>query len=212
MTITQLQKQKSGKRFNLYVDGEFALALDASLVLEQKLHEGDDLTPARLRLLREKDAREAAYKSALRLLSYRPRSEQELRKRLRLKKMNNSAVEFAVKRLRRNGLIDDEAFARFYVDTRPARSRRMVTYELTSKGVPQETASEATEPIDDLEAAYRAAEKKARRMSVDDTQVFRRRLTSFLGSRGFSYAVILRTIERLADERLGDTAEGHDDR
>lgn len=199
MIITNLERQKSGKRFNVHIDGEFDLAINAQLVVERHLHEGDEITPGHLRILRDLEARDAAYSAALRLLGYRPRSEQELRKRLRLRKMNSRAIEPALARLRRNGLLDDEAFARFYVESRQhsPRSSRLLSYELTSRGVQSEIATQATEGLDDAEAAYSAAEKRARRMATGDVATFRRRLTAFLASRGFAYAVIASTVNRL---------------
>jgi regulatory protein len=198
VTITRLEKQRAGKRVNVYVDGEFMLAVSLEIAAERGLREGEEITAGHLRILRDLEGKDAAYKSALRLLGYRPCSEQELRKRLRLKKMTGRSIESALARLRRNGLLDDAAFARFYVESRPARSRRLVRYELSAKGVQGEAADGATEAIDDFEEACRAAEKRARRLDRDDPVTFNRRLTSFLASRGFSYGVIQRAISHIA--------------
>ena len=200
MIVTQLEKQRSGRRVNVHIDGEFALAVSLDLAIERNLREGEELTAGHLRILRDLEGRDSAYKAALRLLSYRPRSEQELRKRLRLKKMTARAIESALGRLRRNGLLDDKAFARFYVESRPARSRRLVRYGLTSRGIDPELADQATDGIDDVEEALRAAEKRARRLNPDDPERYRKRLTSFLVSRGFSYSAIQRSLVRLSGE------------
>lgn len=203
MTVTLLERQKSGRRYNVHIDGEFALAINRDLMVERDLHEGDEITPGHLRILRDLEDRDAAYAAALRLLGYRPRSEQELRRRLRLRKMTSRAIEPAIARLRRNGLLNDEAFAKFYVESRQhstPRSRRLLSYELVSRGVEAEISRTTTADIDDEEAAYTAAEKRARRMASSDFPTFQRRLMSFLGSRGFSYPVIVATITRLRAE------------
>ena len=197
MIITKLERQRSGRRINVHIDGEFAFAVGAELAAERRLVEGEELTAGHLRILRDLEAKDTAYKAALRLLSYRPRSEQELRKRLRLKKMSARSIESALARLRRNGLIDDPAYARFYVESRPARSKRMVRYELGARGIAAETADDATDRIDDEQQAYAAAEKRARRLSCEDAVTFNRRMTAFLASRGFAYGAIQRTLARL---------------
>lgn len=197
MTITRLEKQCSGKRVNVYADGEFLLAVSVELAAERDLREGEELSAGHLRILRDLETKDSAYRAALRLLGYRPRSEQELRKRLRLKKMSARSIESALARLRKNGLLDDAAFARFYVESRPARSRRMVRYELGTRGLTSDLADEATQEIDDAEEALKAATKRARRVTREDSTVFRRRLGAFLASRGFSYGTIQRTIAAL---------------
>ena len=199
MIVTRLEKQRSGRRINVHIDGEFALAVSVELAAERNLRVGEELSAGHLRILRDLEMKDGAYRAGLRLLGYRPRSEQELRKRLRLKKMSARAIESAIARLRKNGLLDDAAFARFYVDSRPARSRRMVRYELGTRGVTTDVAEEATDEIDDLEEAYKAASKRARRLTREDSAAFNRRLMAFLASRGFSYGTIQRTIVRLSE-------------
>jgi len=101
--------------------------------------------------------------SALRLLSYRPRSEQELRDRLARKAFGRRVIEDTLRRLRELGYVDDAAFARFWTETRQAqrpRSRRLLTGELRRRGVAQEQAEEATADISDEEAAYQAASRR----------------------------------------------------
>ncbi|MPZ23858.1 MAG: hypothetical protein GEU28_09990 [Dehalococcoidia bacterium] len=204
MKVTALRRQKSGRRVNVEIDGEFAFALSADSLHVTGLHEGDQVTPRRLGELRAVEAKEAAYAAALRLLGYRPRSEQELRKRLRLKRIPGWAVETALGRLRRNGLIDDAAFARTYVETRQAsspRSTRMLTRELAIRGVVGDVAEQGMAPVDDLASAREAGEKRARRLAEGDYAVFRRRLGSFLAGRGFAYGVIEATVRELWAER-----------
>lgn len=73
----------------------------------------------------------------------------------------------------------------------------MVRYELGTRGLTSDLADEATQEIDDAEEALKAATKRARRVTREDSTVFRRRLGAFLASRGFSYGTIQRTIAAL---------------
>ena len=110
---------------------------------------------------RDEDARRGALEAALRLLSYRPRSEQELRRRLEAEGLRRSApVDEALARLRELGYVNDAAFARFYTETQQAsrpRSQRLLTGELRRRGIEAEHRRGGDGGVSDEEAAYAAA-------------------------------------------------------
>jgi len=164
-----------------------------------------------LHKLQDADARQSAYDAALRLLAYRPRSEKELRLRLARRGYVPGLVDETLARLRRLGYVDDEAFARFWTESRDSsspRSQRLLRSELLQKGVEADTASEAVADLSDEEAAYRAAGKRLRTLQEVDYQAFRRRLGDFLLRRGFSYDVIRRTVDRCWAEKSGSPTDG----
>jgi regulatory protein len=136
----------------------------------------------------------------MRLLSYRPRSEAELRQRLARRGAPADLADEAISRLRELGLVDDAAFARAWVEGRSRlspRSRRLLRRELQAKGIEGEAAREALVPLDDEDAALRAAERRAGAMRGLPYPEFRRRLGDFLRRRGFDPATVRRTAERL---------------
>ena len=144
-----------------------------------------------------------AVSAALRYLSYRPRSEAEMRGRLR-RKHPEQAVEAAVERLKEQGLLDDLAFAQAWTQGRASskpRSAFLIRRELLGKGVARDTAQAAVETLDDEENAYSAGQRAARPLANADYTTFRRRLWGYLQRRGFSQAVMRRTVGRLWEER-----------
>ena len=206
MLITGLERQPRRRRVSLFVDGRFALALATDLAAEKGLHVGMNVDTAQLQALRAEDERHTAYQSALRLLSYRPRSEREMRARLRRHSVDAAVIEETVARLRQAHYLDDAAFAQFWRESRQSlspRSRRLIRSELLSKGVDADTAGATVEGVDDDEAAYRAASKRLKALAGSDYDVFRQRLGGFLTRRGFSYDVARRTIERCWSESGG---------
>lgn len=210
MIVTAIHKQKHRKRVNVYVDGRFALALGLAVAQEAGLHTGMAVGDDDLRSLQEADARQSAYDAALRLLAYRPRSEKELRLRLARRGYLPALIGETLARLRRLGYVDDEAFARFWTESRDSsspRSRRLLRSELLQKGVNAETASEAVGALSDEEAAYRAASKRLRAAQDSDYAAFRRRMGGFLFRRGFSYEVIRRTVDRCWEEKGGSPVD-----
>ncbi len=204
MIITALERQKRRQRVNVYGEGgRFLLAVSLALAQDADLYVGKELSEAQVEALRCEDARQQAYDAALRLLAYRPRSEREMRQRLARRGIERPLIEEALARLRQQGYLNDEAFARFWTETREAtspRSRRLIRSELLFKGVSSETASAAVADVEDEDAAYRAASRRLRSFPVDDFAAFQRRLGGFLTRRGFSYEVARRTISRCWQE------------
>jgi len=216
MIISTIERQKRRQRVNVYGDeGRFAFALALHLAQDAGLHSGLELSEAQVNALQEADARHSAYEAALRLLSYRPRSEKEMRRRLGWRGIGLRLIDETVRQLRERGYLDDEAFARFWTETREAtspRSRRLIAQELRAQGVDTETAAAATVSVADEEAAYRAAGRRLHAFRGLDYDTFRRRLGGFLVRRGFSYEVARRTMDRCWQEAGGNEADGPEPR
>jgi regulatory protein len=210
--ITALKVQKRNpQRVNVYIDGRFAFGLAAIEALQLKI--GQDLSDPEIARLREKDQVEVAYEFALRFLSYRPRSIAEVRRRLTEKQFDTSTIDEAVARLRRAGLLDDTAFAQFWLENRDAfrpRGSRALRYELRQKGVADSVIDAILAGYDERDAAYRAALQQAQKLARrpdQDLDVIRRKLLAFLNRRGFSYPIARDTVERIRTEADGTDVE-----
>lgn len=208
-TITALQPQRRKEdRLNLYLDGEFAFSLHASVAAG--LQVGQALSPEAAERLQHQDAVHKACERALRLLSYRPRSRAELAQRLRSKGIAESIYQEALDKLEDAGWIDDAVFARFWVEEREyfrPRSQRALRTELRRKGVSDSLIEESLQEINEQESAYQAAFGRAQRWARLDYQTFRRRLGGFLQRRGFDYGIVKETVERLWKECAGEQAD-----
>jgi len=189
--ITALKFQKKNRdRVSVYVDGRFALGLPA--IVAATLKPGQFLSDDEIRALEDGGAVEGAYNSALGYLSYRPRSQAEVLAYLRRRGVTESQIDAAIQRLVRAGLLDDEAFARFWVENREQfrpRGLRALRYELRSKGIAEEIIDRAVAAVDAAEGAYRAAATKARQWRHLEPLEFRRKVVGFLARRGFAYGV-----------------------
>jgi regulatory protein len=205
-TITSLVLQERNKqRVNVYIDGEFAFGL--AMIEALKLRKGQRLSDADIAQLQALDEIEVAHEAALNFLSYRPRSTNEVRHRLAKRKYSEQAINMVVERLQEVGLLDDEAFARYWVENREQfspRGIRALRQELQQKGVPDSDITLVVEEIDETEAAYRAASRRARRYAHMDREEFRKKVGNFLLRRGFSYGVVRDAIGRLWTEQHDD--------
>ena len=156
--------------------------------------------------LRQKEASPRA--SALRLLKFRPRSEQELHERLIRKGVAEPEVRKVVEDLRKKGFVDDVRFARLFVSrqmhSKPI-GRRMLLSRLKARGIAPEVAQGALEQgapgPDDLELARQAAGPRMERMRDLPRETADRRLFGFLSRRGFSSEVVYQVIRESHEQR-----------
>ena len=189
-----------GKRVSVYLDGRFAFSLGAEVVVKEGLEVGQELANEQIEALARSNNLYRCLNAATHYLSYRPRSEFELRERLYRRGFNGDSVEAVLSKLKEQGLVNDEDFAGFWKDNRQSfspRSRWLTALELRRKGVAEETINQVVSTVSDDDSAYRAALSKARRLPVSDYENFRHRLGGYLKRRGFSYGVINNTVERL---------------
>lgn len=200
--ITAIEPQKrSPDRVNIHLDGEYAFSL--ARIVAAWLKVGHEINQDKIKSLQTEDARERAYQQATLFLSYRARSESEIRQNLRKHAIPESAIEQTLERLRTEQLANDEQFARAWVENRNTfrpRSRRALTLELRQKGLSDEVAQSALNNIDDEALAYEAGLKKARRLESLEWDEFRKKLSDFLARRGFSYSVLVPVVSRLWNE------------
>jgi regulatory protein len=152
------------------------------------------------------------------LLATRPRSEREVRDRLRKKNVPDAHIAHVTEELKAAGLLDDEEFARLYIRNaltlKPA-GRRHLRQKLTQLGVDRETIEVALQEhareSDVGEEAMRAARQYLRRhrsekIAPDNVQL-KKRLTAFLQRRGFSWDEITPTVERILEKGSADDHE-----
>jgi regulatory protein len=214
-TITALKPQKKNKeRVNVYLDGRYTFSLTA--IAAARLSRGQFLSDQEIEDLLERDSFRKAYNRALHFLSYRPRSEAEMRRYLQGKKIPPAIEVEVMERLTSTGLLDDQAFASYWVENRESfnpRGRHALRYELRQKGLSEETITLALEDIDEEDSAYRALINRAGRIPPLDRGSFRKKLGSFLRRRGFSYEAINAALERAWQEmveegRMLDESEG----
>ena len=133
--------------------------------------------------------------AALRFLEARSRSEAEVRRRLTQAGYREGLVEGAIARLGELGVLDDEAFAKQWVESRDrARPRGAMTLrrELAVRGVGREVVDAALDqrPNTDEDAARRLLERRAGTLArVTDPRARRGKAYALLARNGFDPGV-----------------------
>ena len=206
--ITAIEPQKNRNRVNVHLDGEFAFGL--ARITAAWLKVGDVLTEEKINELKNKDDSERALQQALLFLSYRARSEKEIKQNLLKHEYPESIIEQTIERLRENRLANDTEFAKTWVENRSTfrpRSRRALSMELRQKGLDEETVKTAVADLDENALAYESAKKRAPRFKSLEWGEFRKKLSDYLARRGFPYSVTIAVVTQIWNEQ--HTQETH---
>lgn len=161
------------------------------------------------------DPEAVARKILLDALTGQARSRKELADKLAKKDVPSELAERLLDRFEEVGLIDDEAFAKAWIESRqPGKglARRALAHELRRKGIDDDIAREALDEIDsdDEAAAARAlVRKKLRSVRGLDQQKATRRLVGMLARKGYGAGMAFAIVK---DElRLDGVTEIEDD-
>ena len=155
---------------------------------------------------------DVARNTALRFLAARPRSTEEVRRRLQ-RRHTTDVVDKVILVLTDQGLLDDVAYSRQWREYRERsrpRGKALLRQELLRRGISPDTAAEALDGFDSADNAYRAGRRAALRLQGSGYSNFQQRLWSHLQRRGFESDVIAETIATLWRE-LADSLHRDED-
>lgn len=140
-----------------------------------------------------------AYTRALRLLTYRPRSEKEIRDRLVRKQFDPMIINQVIEKLKEDKLLNDEEFAEWWTEQRQTfrgKSKYVIKRELSEKGVERDTVDKAVSTAkDDYETAKEYLERKRRMFEKYSGDEYTKKVTGFLQRKGFSWDVISKILK-----------------
>lgn len=216
MKITSISAQvNSPNRVSVSVDGKYRFSLDIFQVADLGVRVGQEYSEQQLIELETESQFGKLYGRALEYAMLRPHSAREIRDYLYRKTrsskyksrqgeikerpgVSQTVADRVFDRLLDKGYIDDEKFARFWVENRNLRkgaSRRKLSAELAAKGVPRsiiESQLEQSERSDEDELAKIIAKKSSR---YPDQSKF----IAYLARQGFSYDDIKNGLEANGD-------------
>jgi regulatory protein len=145
---------------------------------------------------------ERFYNYSLKFLSYRIRSEKEIREKLKTKQVEPQIIEKIIAKLKEKKFIDDENFARMWIENRnrfKPRSLRLIKMELKQKGIEEEIFDKMINDeglmINDLEQAKKLVEKRIGRLKGLPKQEIYEKLGRYLASKGFNWDTIKKAID-----------------
>lgn len=188
MVITEIVSCKGNKnRVNIYVDGAFAFALYVETTAWAGLREGVDITALDLKAIALEDEKKYAMDIAVQYLSYRMRTQKEVRDKLRQKGIGGDAAEDVIQRLKEAGYINDSEFAAVYAEELKGRmGKRGIRQKLFEKGIRDGEADETLAAMGGFEDTVRTqAERLLEKYRNDDAYKARGKIFRVLMNRGF---------------------------
>ncbi|NMA85054.1 MAG: regulatory protein RecX [Epulopiscium sp.] len=205
MKITKIELQKQRKnRCSVFIDETFAFGLYIEDLYLLGLKEGQILTTQE----REKIENQILYSrgkdKALHLLSYRARTEKEVRQRLQDEEYPNTVIDQVIEFLYEYSFLDDQRYAEQFIRSKlrsKPLGKRMILHQLQQKGISKADAEEAltNQEIDETAAAYKLVEKR-----IDTTRPAtfkeKKKMFSYLQGRGFSYDIIREVLSQITWE------------
>jgi regulatory protein len=165
----------------------------------------------------EADPEAVARKILLDQLTGQARSRSELAGKLAAKGVPDDVADRLLSRFEEVGLVDDEAFARSWVQSRQAGkglARRALAQELRRKGVDDEVARDALDEVDpdaEIEAARVLVRRKLRSVARVDHATAVRRLSGMLARKGYPAGVAFRVVREELEEAGRDADQAIDE-
>ncbi len=147
-----------------------------------------------------KDAKLAAYN----YVSYKPRSEYEVREKLRTKAYSQASIDFAISFLYEFKLLNDEEFAQSYITTfiknKPSGKFKLI-HELRKRGIEESLIDKSITAYypenSACEMALAAAKKHLRKVTHKPKEKQKQLVIDFLSRRGFDWDTIHKSIDKL---------------
>lgn len=156
------------------------------------------------------DPVEQARALCLRLLTGTPRTRKQLADAMRRRDIPEAAAEQVLERFEDVGLIDDQAFAHAWVESRHrgrGLARRALAQELRTRGVDAEAIGHAVGQLDaeqEEETARALVDRKLRATRGLEKEKRIRRLAGMLARKGYAEGLALRVVRRALEEEGED--------
>lgn len=209
--ITKITRQKRNEeRYNIFLNDEYAFSVDESVLVKYRLTKGMTIDEWTLGELTYEDEIEKAFQRGVDYVSYRMRSEFEVKEHLLKKEFGEAVVLEALAKMKRVQLLDDHAFALAYMRTQWRSGKKgpaLIRRELSQKGIDPSIQEEVMSQYDEAsqyDAAMKLAENTKRSNERHAPEAVKRKIYQRLLRKGYSSDLIQRVIDAIDIEREED--------
>lgn len=204
MTITAIEKNRDKGMVRVFIDDNYSFSIPEEDYIRNKLYEETIVSEEQLSNIREKVLVRSARERAIRYLTYKDRSENEILTKLIEVGYDANIAQNAVNELKTIGYLDDTRYAMKYLSERirmKALSKKSLGFELKNKGIDKDIIEKALSEfeIDDYEVALREGKRKFGKYDLNDRKT-EQKVYRFLLHRGFSYEIVNKVIIDMKDE------------
>ena len=202
--ITKIEIQKNNKdRVNIYLDGEYALAINAELVYKENLKVKDDVDISKLQEIAEKESYIRCKESAIKIIERSYKTEKEIRDKLKQKGYEEKQINNSIDFLNEYDFINDNTYAKAFIkDKLSSKGSQKIKYDLMKKGIAKDIIEENLIKVDkneEKEVALNVGRKKYEsiRRKESDNYKLSGKLYMFLISRGYAYDIVKDVVKEI---------------
>jgi regulatory protein len=202
LIITSIEEQKKKGRFNIFLDGEYAFGLYRETIYHFGLRTKDELDEKRIGELKSYDEINFGKKVAYRFLNFKPRSEKEVRTKLKGHKLSDESIDKILDSLKEFKFVNDEQYAKMYIESKVSlkpEGRRSLKIRLAQKGIGKETSEKTVEENYTEETEFQKAldlvTKYQKKVKAKTAIEKKQKCYKHLLSKGFSYDLINRVLK-----------------
>jgi len=206
--ITKISVQKNNKeRYNIFLDGQYRFSVDEEVLARFRLLKGKELNELDIESILAQDEVRKGVNTAIQFLSYRMRSEKEVRDDLKKKDFAPEVIQEVILKLYEMQYLDDAEFAASYVRTQMNTTYKgpvVIEMELRQKGIAPDLIEKALEEFHtekQVKQAYAYAEKLARQHARLSEKLLKQKVAQGLAGKGYPPDIIALAMERLHLEK-----------
>lgn len=204
--ITKIEEQKNKKRVNIFVDDAFFCGLNKETAVIFRLKVGNQIEETVLKqAIFDSEVKSATEKGADYLAS-RMHSKKELYEKLIKKSFEKEVVLKALEKMEEYHYVDDELFAKQFIEQNKKLSKKMLENKLKQKGVSPDIIQENIincNDDDEFELCKRLAEKYAKSKDLSKEGAVSKMYAS-LARKGFVFDTIKRASKHLINQNFDD--------
>ncbi|MDO5014676.1 MAG: regulatory protein RecX [Clostridia bacterium] len=197
-------KKGKGQKLHIYIDDDYKFTTDINTFYLLGLQENEEIDEEKLIFIKDKIDFSYLYNCAVKILSLRANSEKELRDKLIKKNRREYVVEEVISKIKEQGYLNDEDFAKAYskeLIQKKGKSKNYVSFKLREKGINNSMIDEVLEDynIDEKERIEDIIQRKYKKVNLNDEKE-KRRIYNFFVRAGFKTGDILTVFNKIVGE------------
>lgn len=200
--ITKISAQVRRKDLvNIFLDGKFAFSMNIEDVFTKKLKLGDEISKSQITSFKKSKIDKNIFDLTFRFSTSRLHSEKEIIDYLKRKNQNEKDLLRIIKKLKKLSIINDEAFAVWFFQSRQKanKGKKLIQLELAKKGIDKEIINKTlnSSEVSEIDLAKKCLEKKIKNINLKNKMDFKLKtnLIRYLVSRGFGYEIARKAID-----------------
>lgn len=204
--ITKIEEQRNKKRVNIFVDDAFFCGLNKETAVIFKLKTGKEVNEETLKQALFDSEIKSAQEKGLDYISSRMHSKKELFDKLLKKGFEREVIAKAIEKMEEYHYVDDNLFAKQFVQQNKKYSKKMLECKLKQKGISSDIILEnisTDDGNDEYELCVSFVQKYAKNKDMS-VQGSIQKLYASLARKGFSFETIKKACKTLNNENYDE--------